>query len=95
MGCPLTMQAMIAAAKEQPKQLAPVRLPPPPALPAGQVEAERARQQAAAELQQPPQRTPPYSRPSPAHDGSKDASQQPNSGSMRSKCATPRRCHIA
>ena len=80
-------QAMIAAAKEQPKQVAAVRLPPPPALPAGQVEAERARQQAAADMQQPPRRTPPHSRPSPAHDSSQDTSQQAPSGSMRSKCA--------
>lgn len=85
--CCYFVQAMIAAAKEQPKQLPAVRLPPPPALPAGQVEAERARQQAAEVQQQPPRRTPPYSRPSPAHDSSQDTSQQPHSGSMRSKWA--------
>ena len=69
-------QAMIAAAKEQPKP-APTHLPPPPALPAAHPGAERARQQ-----QQQEQRRldSPYSQPSPANDSS-----QRSSGPARSK----------
>ncbi|CAL8467178.1 g6714 [Coccomyxa elongata] len=59
-------QAMIAAAKEQPK---PAVLPPPPAISAEQLEQERARQQAQRS-------TSAASRPSPAPDSSQDTSAQ-------------------